>query len=98
MAQSLTLLNLQKRVFEEKGGKILIGGEEIKPELLIILKEQAKYIETSQLYEIFLATLKNEASNLALIQSKDWENVLSAKMLWHCAFVIENMVATLSKK
>lgn len=94
----LNFNSIEERVFTEIKGKIYIGKEEIKPELLDILREQARYLSTSQLYEVLLATLKNEASNLALIQSKDWESVQAAKMLWHCAYVIENMVEGLKAK
>lgn len=90
--------SIAKRIFEDKKGVIYIGGEEIKPELLDILREQAKYLETSQLYEIFLATLKQESANLALIQSKDWDAVQFAKALYHCTFVIETMVESLKRK
>lgn len=88
----------ENRVFTESKGRVYIGTEEIKPELLAVLREQAKYLESSQLYEILLATLKNESYNLALIQSKDWESVQFAKALYHCAFVFENLVSKLKKK
>lgn len=93
-----TFSSFEDRVFTEIKGKIYIGKEEIKPELLEVLREQARYLETSQLYEILVKTLKNESYNLALIQSKDWDNVQFAKALFHCAFVFENMVSTLKKK
>lgn len=96
--QSLDWNNISDKVFTEIKGDIYIGREKIKPELLSILKEQARYLETSQLYEVLLSTLKNEACNLALIQSQNWENVLSAKMLHHVAFVLENLVHKLKNK
>ncbi len=89
---------LNKNIFEIKGKDILIGGEIIKPEFLGILKEQAQYLSTSQLYEVYIDTLQNEAMNLSLIQSKDWEDVQFAKALWHCVFVLENMVNGLKKQ
>lgn len=87
-----TYNSIATKVYESKNGKITVGGEEIKPEFLKVLREQAIYLSTSQLYELYIATLKNEASNLALIQSKNFEDVQFAKALWHTVFVIENMV------
>src|ERR1035437_2729131 len=92
MDQSPTFLSLESKVFTEHKGKIYIGKEEIKPELLAILKEQAKYLESSQIYEILNATIINEANNMALIQSTEWEHILSAKMLHHWNYVLRNMV------
>ena len=95
---SVKFSDLSKRVFEENRGSIKIGGELIKPELLDLLREQAIYLSTSQLYEILLCTLKDEAANLALIQSKDWDSVQFAKALHHTAFVLENMILKLKNK
>lgn len=97
MEDQLNYNSIEEKVFTEVNGKIYIGREEIKPELLDILREQARYLKTSQLYEVFSNTIKNEAANLALIQSKNFEEVLSAKMLWHWNFVFENMIASLTK-
>ena len=95
--QTINFDILSKRIFSEKGNILLIGGEEIKPEVLEILKDQANYLKTSQLYEVLLATWKTEAANLALIQSKDWNNVLYAKAMHHNIYVLENFVKCLTK-
>lgn len=90
--------SLAKKVFEvKKSGKIIVGGEEIKPELLDVLREQARYLETSQIYELLIATLKNEAVTLPLV-SENMEQVQFAKALWHCAFILETMVNGLTVK
>lgn len=96
--QSVQFNTLEDKIFQERNGKIYIGKEEIKPEVLDIIREQARYLETSQLYEILLATFKNEAMDLSLIQSKDWNDVQFAKALWHITYVFENMVYKLKKK
>ena len=88
---------LSKGIFSEKGNVLFIGGEPIKSEIKEVLKDQAEYLKTSQLYEILLATLKNEAGNLALIQSKDWDNVLYAKAMHHNIYVFENLIKCLTK-
>ena len=87
----------ESKVFTEFKGKVYIGTEEIRPEIKAILKDQAKNWLTSQLYEILDATITNEAYNLALIQSKDMDNVYSAKMLHHWNFVLKNILKKLSE-
>lgn len=94
---SINFKDIESKVFTEVKGKIYIGQEEIKPELLEVLKEQARYLSTSQLYDILNATIVNETSNLALIQSKDFDQVRFAKALHHWNFVLRNMVSRLTK-
>lgn len=90
--------DVESRVFTEHGGNIYIGTEKITPELRDVLREQARYLKTSQLFEILGATIINESSKLALIQSQNYEQVLSAKMLYHWKHVIDNMVYCLTKE
>ncbi len=84
-----------KRVFSKEGNDILIGGEKIKPELFKILKEQATYLETSQLWEIFNATVIQESANLALLQSKEWDHVVYAKALKYWRDIFKDMIIDL---
>ncbi len=90
--------NIITKIFTEDKGKIYIGGEEIKPELLDILREQARYLKTSQLYEVFSSTMKGEAAELALIQSQNWENVQFAKALFHLSKAFDKMLSVLMRK
>lgn len=85
------------KVFSVYGGKIYIGREEITPEKLSILKEEAKYIEKTELWEILNASVTNEAYTIALIQSLDFESVKSAKMLHHWGHFMRNVIHILSK-
>ncbi len=96
--ESLLYNSVIKKIFTEEKGKIFIGGEEIQPELLDILKEQARYLKTSQLYEVFSSTMKAEAANLSLIQSQNWDNVQFAKALFHLSIAFDKMITTLEKK
>lgn len=92
------LLHLNpKKVFEDRKGVLFIGGEEIKPDLRDILREQAKYMETSQLFEMLIATIENEAADMALNKSLVWNHVLSAKMLKYWGDVFKKMVNTLKQ-
>lgn len=95
-AQLPSLDNIQPTIFTEVKGKIYLGREEIRPEIRELLRDQSKWLLDSQLYEILRSTIINEASQMALIQSTDWDHVLSAKMLWHWNFVLENMIKKLS--
>ena len=90
----------EERVFTERDGKIYIGGELVKSEVLEVLRDQAKYFIGSQILELLDATLKNEAANLAVIQSGNSgsieRDVVSAKMLHHWNFVLQNMILRLA--
>lgn len=61
------------------------------------LRDQAKYLKTTNLLEIIDATITNEASNLALIQSANFDHVQYAKALHHWNHVLKNMIHALSK-
>lgn len=96
--QLLTFNSIEDRVFSEKKGKIYIGKEEIKADIKELLKDQAKWLQTSQLYEILRATIINESYNAALIQSTDFDQVKFAKALYHWQFVLDNMLLRLTSK
>jgi hypothetical protein len=89
---------IKRRIFSVKNGKIYIGGEEITPELRDVLRDQARSLQTSQLWEILNASITNEAINLALIQSTNYDHVQFAKALHHFAHFIHNSVHTLAKE
>jgi hypothetical protein len=98
--QSVTSINfeeLSKKVFSLKGGSILIGGQPIKPEYKEALKDQANYFLTSNLYDLLKTTLTNESADIALVQSTNYEQVQFAKALYHCQFVLDNLIKCLTK-
>lgn len=98
-SQNLEQFNtLAKRIFTEVKGKVYIGGEEIKPDVLEVLQDQARNLQTSQLYEILKATIINESADLALKQSQKWEDVNFAKALYHIMYVLDNILLNLRKK
>lgn len=88
--------SIESRVFTEYKGNVYIGKDKIKPDMRELLSDQAKWLKTSQLYEVLRATILNEASQLALIQSKEWDHVISAKMLYHWQFVLDNLIKKLT--
>lgn len=89
---------LANRVFSEEKGQLLIGGRVMDKLLRDSLREEAKVIEVSRLWETLEATILQEASTMALIQSKDMEHVNIAKMLYHWSYVFKNMIHKLSKE
>jgi Ni,Fe-hydrogenase maturation factor len=98
-AQSeIFLSNIEEKIFSEKGGKIYIGGQEIKPEMVDILKTQAHNLSLSELYEIMKATVEAEAINIALIQSQNFEQVQFGKALHHVIFMFDNIMNKLKTK
>ncbi len=62
-----------------------------------ILRDQAKYLKTTNLLEVLDATITNEAANLALIQSSNMKHVQYAKALHHWNHVLKNMMHALAK-
>ena len=86
------------KIFSEVKGEIFIGGEKIKPEIRAILKEQAKYLETSNLWEILQTTILNEANNLALKKSNKWDDILYAKALYYWGDFFLIMINKLKKQ
>ena len=93
----LNFTDSERRVFSVVKGKIYIGGEEIKPDLLDVLKQQARTFKISEFYEVFSASVLNEAYDLALKQSTNWDHVQFAKALKHWHYFLDNMFETLTK-
>ena len=87
----------ETRIFAERAGKFFIGGVEIDTQTRELLRDQAQYLQTSHLWEILDATITNESAKLALIQSTDFDQVRSAKMLYHWNHVLKNMIHLLAK-
>lgn len=95
--QSPNFKNTEDRVFTTVGDKVYIGKELVTPQMRDILRDQARYLKTTNLLEIIDATITNEAANLALIQSANFDHVQYAKALHHWNHVLKNMIHALSK-
>lgn len=89
--------SIEKSLFREVNGRIFIGNEEVKDDLRGVLREQAKYIQTSQLWELMANAITNESANIALMQSTEWNHILAAKQLYHFGHVFKNMIHALAK-
>lgn len=86
------------RVFKQNEDTkvITIGGYEVKNEIRELLREQADYLLRSEVYEIFEATLTNEAARLALA-SGNFEHVQFAKALQYWNATMKKIYVTLSQ-
>lgn len=91
-------LDIESKVFTQIGKDIYIGRDRIDSTLRSVLRDEAKNLQTTRLWEILNASITNEAYNLALIQSKDFDEVTSAKMLKHWVFFMINVLHQLSKE
>jgi len=91
-------LDLESRVLTVVGNNIYIGKDKVDPILRGLLRDEAKSLQTTRLWEILNASVINEAYNLALLQSKNFEEVVSAKMLKHWSFFMLNMMTVLTKE
>jgi hypothetical protein len=97
LQKQFNLKDVERHIFTEAGGEIFIGGEKVSNSVRSVLRDQAKSFMSSQLWEIFEATIVNESGRMALHQSQNWEHVLSAKQLHHWHHVLKNIMHSLSK-
>lgn len=95
--QSLDFTGLSKRIFTVKGDVFYVGGEPATQQMRELLRDEARYIITSTLWEVFNAAITNEAASMALINSTEWEHVEVAKMLHHWAHFFRNTLYTCAK-
>lgn len=97
LAPSPDFSTIESRIFAESNGVIYIGGKPVTKQMREILRDQAKSLSTSQLWEILSASVENEAINIALVQSANFEHVISGKMLHHYRHFINNTVHKLAQ-
>ena len=88
---------LESRVFSDEKGVLRIGGEELRPEIRILLRDQAEAILRTEMFEILSATLYTEAARLAL-QSTSMEHTEFAKSLYYWNKSLTKILTRLAKK
>lgn len=96
-SEVINFSSLESKIFLQKGDNIYIGKELVTDTMRSILRDQARSLQSSNLYEILDATITNEASNLALIQSGNYDHVQYAKALHYWNTIIKKMIIGLSK-
>lgn len=89
---------IKAHVFREGKGTLFLGSEEITPALRSVLRDEAEYIKNSRLWEILNASVIDEAYNLALIQSKDFDHVEFAKAMKHWSVFMNTVIQKLANK
>lgn len=77
--------------------RLFIGNEVIDPDLLRLLKEEARLLSGFNLWRIMQETSKHKASEVALKSSTKWEDVLPGKMMLHVIGIQKSIVDTLEK-
>lgn len=97
MKDEFNLIEIEQKVFKQQGDNIFIGGELVTEQMRGILRDQAKNFQTTNLFEILNATITNEAANLALIQSANYDHVQYAKALHYWNQVLKKMLHALAK-
>ena len=90
-------LDIESSVFTVVGKDIYIGKEKIPNVLRSLLRDESKNIQATRWWEILNASAINEAYNLALMQSTDFEQVSFAKALKHWSFFMMNVLKILEK-
>jgi hypothetical protein len=93
-----TFLDVESRVFSIRGTNIYIGKEKVTDQLRSSLRDEAKNLQTTRLWEILNASVINEAYNLALIQSTNMEHVQFAKAMHHWSKFMLEVIHILSKQ
>lgn len=90
---------IEDRVFHvAKDGTIFVGREGLTEDIRSVLRDEAEYIKNSRLWEIVSASIEQEAIELALLQSSNFDHVLSAKQLHHFRHFVNNVIHILAKK
>ena len=84
-------------VYKYENGKVSIGGQEIQPQIISHLKDEANSLLQSEIWSILEASILNESMRLALTESASWDHVLSAKMLKHWHFFLKKLLTQIAK-
>lgn len=91
-------LEVEANVFTKVGDDIYIGKTKIEEAFRSTLRDEAKAMQVGRLWEILNASVINEAYNLSLIQSKDWDHIQFAKAMKHWSSFMMNVIHQLAKK
>lgn len=88
---------LEDRILIEKNGIFYINNVPIQDNLRSSLRDEARNFQTTRLYSLLDERITNEAMQMSLNNSQNWEHVLSAKQLYHWNHVMKNIVHKLSQ-
>lgn len=91
-------LDVESAVFTLYKDNMFIGRELITPQLRSLLRDEAKSLQSTRLWEILNASVINEAFTLALNQSQNFDNVQFAKAMYQWSKFIMNVMNILAKE
>ena len=89
---------MQRAILTIDGDTLFIGGEKMSADMRSALRDEARYIQGSRLWELFNNAIINEAATTALLQSTDFDQVRFAKALYHWAHFFRNTLYTCIKE
>lgn len=97
LSQSPSFTDIESRIYKQVGNDVYIGKDKINEAMRSALRDDAKMIEASRLWEILNASALNEAYDIALIRSLDFDQVRFAKALKHWIHFMRNVIYNLTK-
>ena len=94
------LLNpiLEDVLWESKDKKLFVGNQELSANDEQELKAEAKMIEKSLFYRLFLGMIRKEATLRIAEQSKSWEDVFFGKAMLREIKVFTDLVSALANR
>ena len=94
---SISFTDIEKHIFSKIGSDIYIGKDKVQPALRSLLRDESKKIQAMRLWDVLNASIINEAYDLALRQSQNFEQVQFAKALRHWSHFMMNVLHILAK-
>ena len=91
------LVNPNKVIYVSPSGNVYLGNEVIQKDVAQRLREEARYIDKTYLWEIFQETVKQQAIDKAVIKSTNFEHVLGGKLMIHNLGILKNIVERIKK-
>lgn len=86
------IFSVDKVLTASKSGHLFLNGELVTEKQKNSLKAQARMFRNTQLWEVMTITLKAQAQKLAFNDSKDFQDLLNAKMMLYTIEVQENII------
>jgi len=77
-------------------GKFFLNGREVEADELSALKGEAISLSNFRLWAIIQETIKQKGIEKAVLESKNWEEVLAGKMMLHDLGLIRSIIQGLS--
>lgn len=88
----------RRKVWRSDGGKSMLDGQRIElveDRHLDSLIEQAEFIRKSELYEMFVSSVRSEAVNIGIKASSNFDQTLIAKAMIYNSDIIDSIINSL---